>query len=63
MTLNDLIEQLELIKHDHPHSADLPVRCNDLDVFAVNLDHDDDSEFVGIECYRPYALGAEERDQ
>jgi hypothetical protein len=55
MSLNDLIEQLELMKHDHPHSADLPVRCNELDVFAVNLNHDGDNEFVEIECCRPYA--------
>jgi hypothetical protein len=57
MNLTDLIEQLELIKQDHPHAAQLDVRVNDLDVFAVNLKHEDDEEFVEIECYRPYALG------
>jgi hypothetical protein len=56
MTLNELIDQLKLTKRDHPHAADLPVRCSDLDVFAVNLDHDGDHEFVNIETYRPWAL-------
>ncbi len=57
MNLTDLIEQLELIKQDHPHSASLDVRINDLDAFMVHLNQDEGGEFVEIECYRPYALG------
>ncbi len=56
MNLNELIEQLELIQSDHPHAAHLDVRVNELDVFAVNLNHDGDQEFVEIECFRPYAV-------
>jgi hypothetical protein len=56
MNLNELIEQLELIKSDHPHAADLDMRVNDLDVFAVNLQHDGDQAFIEIECYRPFAV-------
>jgi hypothetical protein len=59
MNLNELIEQLELIKQDHPHSAHLDVRVNDLDVFAVNLKHED-QEFVEIELFRPFALDPED---
>ena len=56
MNLSELIEQLELIKQDHPHAAHLDVRINDLDVFAVHLKYDGDQEFVEIECFRPFAL-------
>ena len=59
MNLNELIEQLELIKQDHPQSAHLDVRVNDLDVFAVNLKHED-QEFVEIELFRPFALDPED---
>jgi hypothetical protein len=52
MNLNELIEQLELIKQDHPYSAHLDVRVNDLDVFAVHLKHED-QDFIEIECFRP----------
>jgi hypothetical protein len=54
MKLDELIEQLELIRSDHPHAAKLDVRVNELDVFDVNLRHDEDQSFVEIECYRPW---------
>ena len=56
MNLIELVEQLQLTQQDHPHSAHLDVRINDLDAFAVNLSHDGDQEFVEIECCRPWAL-------
>ena len=56
MNLTELVEQLELIQQDHPHSARLDVRVNDLDIFAVQLKHDEEQEFVEIECFRPFAL-------
>ena len=59
MNLIELIEQLELIKQDHPEAAHLDVRVNDLDVFAVHLGHEEwkdyVADFVEIECFRPYA--------
>ena len=58
MNLSELIEQLELIKQDHPHSAHLNVTAQDLDTFAVNLMRDEIEEYVEIECCRPYALEA-----
>ena len=58
MSLNELIEQLELIKQDHPDAAQLDVRANDLDVFAVWLRHEEHkdyaADFIEIECFRPY---------
>jgi len=60
MNLTELIEQLELIKHDHPEAAHLDVRANDLDVFAVHLRREEYKEyaadFVEIELYRPHAF-------
>jgi hypothetical protein len=56
LTLTELIEQLELIKQDHPHAAHLDVRVDDLDVFAVHLKRDELGEFAEIECFRPWAL-------
>ena len=60
MNITELIEQLELIKHDHPEAARLDVRANDLDVFAVHLRHekwkDYATSFVEIELFRPHAL-------
>jgi hypothetical protein len=37
MNLTELVEQLELIQQDHPHSARLDVRVSDLDIFGVHL--------------------------
>ena len=58
MTLSELIEQLELIKKDHPEAAQLPVRdTGGLDTFMVNLADDGDDGFcIEIEFYRPWAI-------
>jgi hypothetical protein len=56
MNLSELIEQLELIKQDHPDAAQLDVRINDLDTLADHLRADPDQNFVEIECFRPFAL-------
>jgi hypothetical protein len=59
MNLSELIEQLELIKQDHPRSAHLNVKVWDEDVvgvYAVNLRRDEIEEYVEIECCDPYAL-------
>jgi hypothetical protein len=56
MNLTELVEQLELIQQDHPHSAHLDVRVNDLDIFAVQLKHDDEQECVESKCFCPFAL-------
>jgi hypothetical protein len=60
MNLTELIEQLELIKHDHPEAADFDVRAAGSDVFAIHLGHEEEKEyaadFVEIELYRPFAL-------
>ena len=42
MNITELIEQLELIKKDHPEAAHFDVRVNELDVFAVNLKHEEE---------------------
>ena len=55
MNLVELIEQLELLKQDHPEAVNLDVRANDLDVFAVHLRRQED-DFIEIELFRPYAL-------
>jgi hypothetical protein len=61
MTLIELIEQLELIKYDHPEAASLEVRAADLATFTVNYLPDgceiDSEPRVEIELYRPWALG------
>jgi hypothetical protein len=59
MNLTEFIEQLELLKHDHPDAGTLDVRVNDLDVFAVHRKHDGDREYIEIECFRPFALARE----
>jgi hypothetical protein len=58
MNLDELIEQLELLKRDHQDAAYLEVRVNELDVFAVHRELDGDQEYVEIECFRPYPSGA-----
>jgi len=56
MNLDELIEQLELLKRDHPEAAEYTVRTNALDVFMVNLADDGDGPYVELELYRPWAL-------
>jgi hypothetical protein len=56
MNTPELIEQLELILHDHPEATNLDIRANGLDIFAVQLRQEDPTSFVDIELYRPYAL-------
>ena len=45
MNTTELIEQLQLIIHDHPEAANLDVRVNERDIFAVHLRHEE-GDFV-----------------
>jgi hypothetical protein len=56
MSLSELIEQLQMIKDDHPDAAHLDVRINDLDAHVVWLRDDEGERFVEIQCARPWAL-------
>jgi hypothetical protein len=56
MNLDELIEQLELLKRDHPEVAQYTVRTNVLDVFMVKVADDGDEPYVELELYRPWAL-------
>ena len=56
MNIDELIEELELLKQLYPASANLEVRAQGLAVLLVDLEDDGDGPYVELVYYRPWAI-------